>query len=182
MAKQQLMIAFATLLLLSSSLAFANAGEDQSSSPPPPPPAEKQKKINVVVEGMVYCQSCKYYGTWSLTDAKPIPSAKVSVTCKNHKNIVTFYKIFVTDEGGYFYAPLDGYKMDDYVLDHPLHSCEVRLVASPLPTCNSPTNINYGLNGASLRYENKRIFGSNYEAVIYAAGPLAFRPGYCPSS
>ncbi|KAF5181075.1 Pollen ole e 1 allergen and extensin family protein [Thalictrum thalictroides] len=181
MAKQQLLISFASLLLLSTTLAFVNASEDQSSSSPVPP-AKHHKKVDVVVEGMVYCQSCKYYGTWSLTDAKPIPSAKVSVTCKNHKNILTFYKIFVTDEGGYFYAPLDGYKREGFVLDHPLHSCEVRLVASPLPACNSPTNINYGLNGASLRYENKRISGSNYEAVIYAAGPLAFRPGYCPSS
>ncbi|KAJ1426343.1 Pollen protein Ole e I like [Sesbania bispinosa] len=141
--------------------------------------APKEKKIDVVVEATVYCQSCEHYGTWSLSGAKPIPSAKVSVTCKNHKGQVSYYKVFETDKNGYLYAQLEEFKMQHSILDHPLHSCYVKPVWSPLESCSLLSNVNYSLNGAPLRYENKRLHGSNYEAVIYAAGPLAFRPSDC---
>ncbi|MED6156797.1 hypothetical protein PIB30_017791 [Stylosanthes scabra] len=136
----------------------------------------------VVVEAMVYCQSCDHIGTWSLSEAKAVGSAKVSVTCKNQKGQVFYYKVFDTDKNGYLYAQLEGFKMQHYILDHPLHSCYVKLVWSPLESCGLLSNVNYGLSGAPLRYENKRLHGgggSNYEAVIYAAGPLAFRPTNC---
>ncbi|CAL0327919.1 unnamed protein product [Lupinus luteus] len=138
-----------------------------------------QKKIEIVVEAVVYCQTCEHFGTWSLTGAKPIPSAKVSVTCKNHKGHVSFYKVFDTDKNGYLYAALEGFKIQNHILDHPLHSCFVKPVWSPLESCNFLSNVNYGLNGASLRYEDKRLVGSRYEAIIYAAGPLAFHPSHC---
>ncbi|XP_057980098.1 non-classical arabinogalactan protein 30-like [Malania oleifera] len=139
---------------------------------------ETPMKTDVVVEGMVYCQSCEHLGSWSLTGAEPIPAAKVSITCKEHKDRVSFYKVFSTDGNGYFYAQLEGFKM----LDHPLHSCKVKLVSSSLPKCNLSSNVNYGLSGSPLRYENKRLVGKHYEAVVYAAGPLAFRPAHCPPS
>ncbi|XLS64251.1 hypothetical protein HN51_024225 [Arachis hypogaea] len=137
---------------------------------------------DVVVEAMVYCQSCDHIGTWSLSEAKPVASAKVSITCKNYKAQVFYYKVFDTDKNGYMYAQLEGFKMKNYILDHPLHSCYVKLVWSPLETCGLLSNVNYGLTGAPLRYENKLLrggAGSNYEAVVYAAGPLAFRPSHC---
>ncbi|KAL0402943.1 UNVERIFIED_CONTAM: hypothetical protein Sradi_1935100 [Sesamum radiatum] len=143
----------------------------------PPKPAEKT--VDVVVEGVVYCQSCNSYGSWSLTGAKPIESAMVSVICKDHRNRVSFYKAFATDGNGYFYAELKGFRMSHYFLDHPLQACRVKLVASPVESCNVLSNVNYGLYGAPLRYEEKRVVGSNYEAVVYAAGPLAFRPAHC---
>ncbi|KAF8036870.1 hypothetical protein BT93_C2558 [Corymbia citriodora subsp. variegata] len=138
------------------------------------------KPVEIVVEGMVYCQSCKYFGTWSLDEAKPVGSAKVSVVCKNYKNRVTYYKTFQTEESGYFFAELKGYEMSHPVLDHPLHACRVKLVSSPLEGCNLLSNINYGMYGAPLRYEDKTLYRKEYEAVVYAAGPLAFRPSYCP--
>ncbi|KAL3732403.1 hypothetical protein ACJRO7_029122 [Eucalyptus globulus] len=138
------------------------------------------KAVEVVVEGMVYCQSCKYFGTWSLDEAKPVGSAKVSVVCKNYKNRVTYYKTFQTEASGYFYAELKGYEMSNPILDHPLHACHVKLVSSPLEGCNLLSNINYGMYGAPLRYEDKTLYRKEYEVVVYAAGPLAFRPSYCP--
>ncbi|KZV13894.1 pistil-specific extensin-like protein [Dorcoceras hygrometricum] len=137
------------------------------------------KPIEVVVEGTVFCQSCNDYGTWNLNKAKPIESAIVGVICKDHRNRVSFYKTFTTGKYGYFYAVLRGFRSSQSFLDHPLHACKVRLVSSPLSSCNLLTNVNYGLYGAPLRYENKRLVRSNYEAVIYAAGPLAFRPAKC---
>ncbi|KAI3705016.1 hypothetical protein L1987_75246 [Smallanthus sonchifolius] len=142
-------------------------------------PAKQDKTATVVVEGKVYCQSCKYYGSWSLTDAEPIPAAKVSVICKNHKKRVSYYNAFETDKDGYFYAELKEFKMTHYLLDHPLHSCHVKLVSSPLESCNLLSNVNKGINGSPLRFENKVVFGKNYEAIVYGSGPLAFRPNNC---
>lgn len=163
MAKNQITIALCSLFLLQ--LAF--------------PSAFAHKKIDVVIEGMVYCQSCDHFGSWSLNEAKPIPSAKISVICKNHWKQVSYYKGFQTDSKGYFFATLDGFKMDNNFLDHPLQSCKVKLVSSPMEDCNLISNVNYGINGASLRFENKVLKRSYGEAVIYASGPLAFRPSQC---
>ncbi|GAA0156827.1 hypothetical protein LIER_14224 [Lithospermum erythrorhizon] len=137
------------------------------------------KDIEIVVEGTVHCQSCDTRGMWSLTGAKPIANAAISVICKDHRNRVMFYKPFKTNDDGYFYAALVGFKITNPLLDHPLQTCRVKLVSSPLEECSMLTNVNYGLNGAPLRYEEKRIVGEHYEAVIYAAGPLAFRPNEC---
>ncbi|OIV98413.1 hypothetical protein TanjilG_16740 [Lupinus angustifolius] len=160
-----------SLLLLIVAFPYTKASENVTHA--------IEKKLEVVVEAKVYCQNCEHFGTWSLTGAKPIPSAKVSVTCKNHKGQVSFYKVYETDKSGYLYAPLEGFRLQHYILDHPLHSCYVKPVWSPLESCSLLSNVNYGLNGAKLRYEDKVLRGSRYEAVIYAAGPLAFRPSGC---
>lgn len=162
------MIQLAFLATLLASVAFSSveaSNEIQNAS-------SKTKVVNVVVEGMVYCQSCNKFGSWSLTGAQPVSGAKVSVICESYKNRVSYHKTFQTDTQGYFYAELDGYKMNHMLLDHPLQSCFVKLVSSPIESCNILTNVNYGINGATLRYENKRL-------VYYAAGPLAFRPAHC---
>lgn len=174
MARSQLAF-IVTLLLLSFVFPSISASEEV-------PTKTVEKKVDVVVEGVVYCQSCNKFGSWSLTGAKPISAAKVSVICNNHKNRVSYYKAFETNADGYFYAQLDGFKISHNLLDHPLQSCHVKLVSSPLKSCNLLTNVNYGLNGSPLRYENKRLLGNNYEAVIYAAGPLAFHPASCNPS
>ncbi|KAK9277903.1 hypothetical protein L1049_027460 [Liquidambar formosana] len=174
MASSQLLIVISSLLLFTFVFSSATAAADGI------PTKTAEKKVDVVVEGMVYCQSCEQFGTWSLTGAEPIPSAKVSVICKDHKDRVSYYKVFETDGNGYFYGQLEGFKMDNYLLDHPLQSCHVKPVSSPIEKCNLLSNVNYGLDGSPLRYENKRLMGKNYEAVIYAAGPLAFRPAHCP--
>lgn len=174
MERNQLSLIF-TLLLLSLALSSTSAFEQV-------PTKAGEKKVDVVVEGVVYCQSCDNFGSWSLTGAKPISAAKVSVICNNYKNQVSYYKAFETNAEGYFYAQLSGLKIRNNLLDHPLQSCHVKLVSSPLESCNILTNVNDGLNGAPLHYENKRLVGKNYEAVIYAAGPLAFRPANCSPS
>lgn len=168
------LIAIIPFLVLSLAIHSTTANE-----PAPQLPKLPEKVIDVVVEGVVHCQSCGQYGSWDLKGGKPIEAATISVICKDHRNRVSFYKACETDKHGYFYAQLKDFKMGHSFLDHPLHSCKVKLVSSPLKTCNLLTNVNYGLYGAPLRYEDKRILGTNYEAVIYSAGPLAFRPASC---
>ncbi|KAL3521247.1 hypothetical protein ACH5RR_019396 [Cinchona calisaya] len=163
---------FTSFLLLSLAYALTSANEQVPAKP-------VEKYVDVVVEGVVYCQSCERYGTWSLSGAKPISNSTISVICIDYKKRVSFYKAFQTGVNGYFYAELKGFKMGHSLLDHPLHSCRVKLVSSHQENCNLLTNVNYGLDGAPLRYADKRLIGSHYEAVVYAAGPLAFRPAHC---
>ncbi|KAL7612538.1 non-classical arabinogalactan protein 30 [Lactuca sativa] len=143
------------------------------------PPRDDINTARVVVEGKVYCERCKYGGPWSLSGAQPIEAARVSVICKNYKRRLSYYKTYSTDHDGYFYAELKGFRMSHYLLDHPLQSCRVKLVSSPLDHCNLISNVNNGVGGSPLRFENKVLFRRNTETVIYAAGPLAFRPNDC---
>lgn len=167
-------LAFLATLLISVAFSSVSSSEEIRNE------SSNMKAANVIVEGVVYCQRCNKLGSWSLTGAQPISGAKVSVICESYKNRVSYHKIFQTDTQGYLYAELDGYKMNHMLLDHPLQSCFVKLVSSPIETCNMLTNVNYGINGATLRYENKRLaYENKYEALIYAAGPLAFRPPHC---
>ncbi|RZC90679.1 hypothetical protein C5167_028510 [Papaver somniferum] len=178
MATQKLSFFISSLLFLSLGLTAAvNAVEEAAVYK-----KSEEKDVDIAVEGIVYCQSCNAHGTWSLTGAKPITSARVSVICKDYKNRVSYYKVFQTDKNGYFYGQLENFKMDHYLLDHPLHACGVHLVSSPLSDCNHLSNVNYGINGSPFRYENKRLYNTNYEAVVYSSGPLAFRPSFRPKT
>ncbi|XVF40775.1 hypothetical protein PTKIN_Ptkin01aG0142900 [Pterospermum kingtungense] len=172
MARSHLAVFISSLLLLS--LGFPSVAAYGDNIP-------QKNNSEVVVEGVVYCQSCDNYGSWSLSKGQPIASAKVSVICKNSKNQVSFYKAFETDGNGYFFAQFKGFQMSHSLLDHPLQACHVKLVSSPLDNCNLLSNINNGLYGSPLRYESKRLYRKDYDVVIYAAGPLAFRPAHCPA-
>ncbi|RWW06471.1 hypothetical protein BHE74_00037229 [Ensete ventricosum] len=130
------------------------------------------------VEGMVYCQKCKYVGSWNLDGARPLPSAKVSIICKDHKHRVIFYDSAEADKNGYFYKLLDGTHLRSATFD-PVTACTVRLLASPDANCNRLTNVNYGIQGAKLRDENKTYSDEHCETKLYAAGPLAFKPVHC---
>lgn len=99
MASRQLIVVMSSLLLIS--VAFVPSTSATAYQPKP--------SVHVVVEGMVYCQSCDHHG-WSLTGATPIPSAKVSVTCKSNIGQAGFYKVFQANANGYVYAELEGYK------------------------------------------------------------------------
>lgn len=158
------------LLLLASLFSFAVGIPYQD-------PKKTEEKV-VVVEGMVYCQNCTHVGSWSLTGAKPLPSAKISIACKDHKNRVTFYKAVQANGEGYFYTALAG--LNDHHVNRPIDACLVRLLSSPDARCNVLTNVNYGIEGARLQDKNKRVMVGSYSAEIYAAGPLAFRPAHCP--
>lgn len=138
-----------------------------------------EKNINVVVESMVYCQSCDLVGSEKLSYDNPINGATVSVFCNNKNNAVKYYKTFETKENGHLYAELKGFMISKNELELPINSCYVRLVSSPNVYCDFPTNVNYGHNGSRLRYENNTISGAHYQAEVYAAGPLAFSPARC---
>lgn len=132
MATQQLSL-FSPLLLMLLLLPFAADGSNEASH-------EIKKTIDVVVEGVVYCQSCDHAGTMSLIGATPIEFGRVGVSCKDHKGRVSFYKVFTTDAYGYFYVPLQDFKMSTTIWTTPSRpaqcnsSCPLTLNATSSPT------------------------------------------------
>ncbi|KAF2948546.1 hypothetical protein DAI22_01g043800 [Oryza sativa Japonica Group] len=151
--------------------ATANYGYTTPSPSPPPPPPQRytppahSDKLLVRVEG-----------------AKPLPKSEVSVICHDAKNraMVRCHRA-VADDNGYFRAELDEIKVSDFYMGDPRKACYVRLHASPDFECNNPTNINYSsIEGAPLRDEGKQWSDHDYYNVMYATGPLAFRPAMCP--
>ncbi|KAF2948551.1 hypothetical protein DAI22_01g044300 [Oryza sativa Japonica Group] len=181
-------LAILVFVSLMSTGATANYGyTTPSPSPPPPPPQQytppaHSDKLLVKVEGMVYCQSCMQRNTHSLEGAKPLPKAEVSVICHDAKNrAMVRCRRAVANDNGYFLAELDETKVSDFYMGDPRKACYVRLRASPDIECNNPTNINYSsIEGAPLRDEGKRWADHGYYNVMYATGPLAFRPAICP--
>ncbi|XP_052140501.1 non-classical arabinogalactan protein 30-like [Oryza glaberrima] len=184
MAAFQLPLAILVSLLATG--ATANYGYTTPSPSPPPPqqytPPAHSDKLLVKVEGMVYCQSCAQRNTHSLEGAKPLPKAEVSVICHDANNrVMVRCRRAVANDNGYFIAELNETKVSDFYMGDPRKACYVRLRASPDFECNNPTNINYSsIEGAPLRDEGKRWADHGYYNVMYATGPLAFRPAICP--
>ncbi|CAO2161169.1 unnamed protein product [Urochloa humidicola] len=153
-------------------------------TPPPAAPAyggDKKKKLVVVrVEGLVLCQSCAKRGSQSLDGAAPLPGARVTVTCRDRKNRVMAWRAPAADYNGYFHAEFGVERAGDFLGEDPREACFVRLLSSPDAKCNGVTNVNGGLEGARIRDEGKRWEDDRgIENVVYAAGPLAFKPGMC---
>ncbi|CAO2185795.1 unnamed protein product [Urochloa humidicola] len=202
------MAAFLPITILISLLAAGAAADGHGSSSPspstpasphfpplaapytPPPPAtpapaaygsDKKKKLVVVrVEGLVVCQSCAKQRSQSLDGAAPLPGARVTVTCRDRKNRVMAWRAPAADYNGYFHAEFGVERAGDFLGEDPREACFVRLLSSPDAKCNGVTNVNGGVEGARLRDEGKRWEDDRgIENVVYAAGPLAFKPGMC---
>ncbi|TKW13576.1 hypothetical protein SEVIR_5G111000v4 [Setaria viridis] len=192
------MAAFLPIAVLISLLAAGATADGYGSSPSPstppphtpppapytPPPAhgdgDKKKLVVVHVEGLVLCQSCAKRGSPSLDGAAALPGARVTVTCRDRKNRVMTWRCPVADYNGYFHAEFSVEPTSDFFGNDPREACFVRLLSSKDAKCNVVTNINGGMGGALLRDEGKR-WTNRYgiENVMYAAGPLAFRPKMC---
>nr|XP_043621668.1 non-classical arabinogalactan protein 30-like [Erigeron canadensis] len=137
--------------------------------PPAPLPTRKQ----VAVRGMVYCKACKYRGVDTLVAATPLPGAVVLLTCNNSK-----YPLRVngtTDKNGFFFI-----MPPKTLTTFGVHRCKVTLLKSSKPTCNHPTNLHYGVKGATL-IPTPKPSGSVLPVPklpfdVYTVGPFAYEP------
>ncbi|XP_062181074.1 non-classical arabinogalactan protein 31-like [Phragmites australis] len=152
----------------------APAPSPSHSSPPPVQPV-------IVVQGVIYCKSCKLRGYNSNMDASPLPNATASLVCYGDEE--SNYRVLnqtstTTDKNGYFLVMVYDVDMFDR------HSCRLYLRSSPTPLCAAPfipSNPKLGLtllreqvatplpNGARGAYHPK-------SALMYAPG----RGGKCP--
>ncbi|KAM3700328.1 hypothetical protein ACB098_05G088500 [Castanea mollissima] len=136
-----------------------------------PPTRSPVPRSFVAVQGVVYCKSCKYAGADTLLGASPIDGAVVKFQCNNTK--YPLIETAKTDKNGYFFitAPKT-------ITSFGAHKCKVFIVSSPLASCNKPSDLHYGLQGASLRPE-KPYMADKLPFILYSVGPFAFDPK-CP--
>ncbi|KAK9051700.1 hypothetical protein SSX86_028328 [Deinandra increscens subsp. villosa] len=143
-----------------------------TTSPAPMLPPLPARKL-VAIQGVVYCKACKYKGVDTLIGAKPLEGAEVLLTCNNTK-----YPMRVkatTDKNGYFFI-----KPTKSLTTYGSHRCRVSLLASPMATCNQPTDLHAGVKGSLLMPSKKPPLSSPdahprpYD--VFSVGPFAFEP------
>ncbi|CAM0954403.1 unnamed protein product [Alopecurus aequalis] len=107
----------------------APAASPSSYSPAPPPP-----KV-IIVQGVIYCKSCKLRGYNHDMDASPLPNATAKLVCygSGHDG----YKVLnqtstATDKNGYFLVMVYDVAMFSR------ESCRVYLRTSPTARCDAP--------------------------------------------
>ncbi|XP_043690005.1 non-classical arabinogalactan protein 30-like [Telopea speciosissima] len=123
----------------------------------------------VAVQGVVYCKSCKYSGSETLTDATAFSDAVVKLVCYNRKHVTEVEG--KTDKNGYFFI-----EAPKTVSTYGVHKCKVFLVSSPKLTCSLKTNLHGGVTGATLMYEKTK---TPLSYALYSVGPFAFDPPKC---
>ncbi|XP_059646788.1 pistil-specific extensin-like protein [Cornus florida] len=109
--------------------------------------AWKEETKVIHVGGKVLCQDCTQGWNEWLHGAKPIKGCKVSITCMDDRSRVVYYGSDQTDEGGDFEMTIN-----KFINGKELNAkkCSVRLVSSPDPVCNLPTNFAGGRSGVKL--------------------------------
>ncbi|KAL8235607.1 hypothetical protein R6Q59_016688 [Mikania micrantha] len=149
--------------------------------PPVPSHIPLPIRRQVAVRGMVYCKACKYRGVDTLTAATPLQGAEVLLTCNN-----SHYPLKVkgtTDKNGFFFI-----MPPKTLTTFGVHKCKVTLLKSPNAKCNHPTNLHYGVKGATLVPAPTPI-GSKLPAPpllpfdVFTVGPFAYEPSkktVCP--
>ncbi|OIV93207.1 hypothetical protein TanjilG_24422 [Lupinus angustifolius] len=139
-------------------------------TPPPSPKVHDTiPRTFIAVQGVVYVMSCEYPGIDTLWKATPLLGAIVKLQC--HNTIYTLVQTAKTDNNGYFLL-----EAPEIITNYGAHKCNVVLVSAPDGL--EPSNINGGITGSPLRFQN------TYESpkgpfTLYSVGPLAFKPK-CP--
>ncbi|KAL5736411.1 hypothetical protein ACOSP7_030918 [Xanthoceras sorbifolium] len=86
-----------------------------------------EKSSALVVEGKVYCDTCRVKFETSLS--QPVEGANVKLVCKDRESEENKLEIEgVTDKSGHYSFSVEG--------DHAEEICEVHLIKSPMEDCN----------------------------------------------
>ncbi|XP_026661683.2 non-classical arabinogalactan protein 31-like isoform X1 [Phoenix dactylifera] len=175
------------LFLISSSADGVNEVEEEAKrlvrEPPPTPPLFIKPpfhlpplRLPMVVEGVIYCRSCKLRNYDRLLDASPLPGAVAELRCNNSRHELRLNG--TTNADGYFLIQAPMRKVTTFGS----HKCKVFLMSSPLASCNRPSNLSGGVTGAYLRFERITKVGPD-QSALFAAGYFEFSPAkttLCP--
>ncbi|KAK4743728.1 hypothetical protein SAY87_010040 [Trapa incisa] len=136
--------------------------------PPVHPPVSPPLRSYIMVDGLVYCESCRYKGKNTIAGATPIQGALVKLECKNTKRKLV--QTAKTNKNGYFIlvAPKT-------ISSYAYNKCKVTLLSSPLSSCNKPSTLNGGKSGALLK-PTKSFQINKVPYTLYSVGPFAFEP------
>lgn len=132
-----------------------------------------------IVQGQVLCQVCERMGSWSLLDAQPLVGAKVGIKCRDYRYGKIYSMSTETNYAGWYYEPIRKIDLKIHHIETPADSCTVHLISSDDQNCNVITNVNFGLTGASVRFEKTEFVGTREQSDLYSPGILAFRPKNC---
>ncbi|WVZ99353.1 hypothetical protein U9M48_044674 [Paspalum notatum var. saurae] len=150
-----------------------------STAPAPSPPPPVQPVI--VVQGVIYCKSCRLRGYNSGMDASPLPNATASLVCygdEESKYRVLNQTSTATDKNGYFLVMVYDVDMFDR------HSCRLYLRSSPTRLCAKPfipSNAKLGLT--LVRDQSTTVLPRGARGVFHAKTALMYAPataGKCP--
>ncbi|KAL6620576.1 hypothetical protein ACP70R_035715 [Stipagrostis hirtigluma subsp. patula] len=144
-----------------------------SSSPPPIQPV-------IIVQGVIYCKSCKLRGYNRNMDASPLPNATATLVCYGDED--TKYRVLnqtstASDKTGYFYMMV----YDLEIFDR--HSCRLYLRSSPTRLCAAPFVPSNPKLGLTLVRDQVGRLPEGVRGVYHPRTALMYSPGrggMCP--